>query len=421
VVYTAWNNEPKRLGMIYCFQRPCSLRLVSVLNLLGQLDTRGEAFDEEEGVDCHNSSPSGDLTQTSAAGQAPEVPLSCPHITLTSHLRLARYPQFSSGSEDSEDTFLVFLGHEQGFDTHNASSGLYSLNWSKLLLTTGPALWDPVNGIATEVNTDKFTEGVIEPASPTMTRSNTVLINNFHFPGLFAACISPCSFISPKLLLLETNWRAVSVILVVNIETCELRVISMQDGHFHLSNIFYSSYTVKKQIAHLGEQSSSAVNYATPVGLASRFTSETSWQSSTPFSLNLLCAAGGSEGGIVLLASNTSSRPRLGFIAAEELLPLLAPSKMSGLISMIPFTAHGKKLQSTFSDVFPLMALAACSPSGSLSDGVSVVEDALDEMESFVMQARAADDSSVLIESVLLFPTKDFPGEGMPLLVVPHG
>ena len=233
--------------------------------------------------------------------------------------------------------------------------------------------------------------------------------------------IAPCSFITPTLLLLETNWRAVSVILVVNIVTCELRVISMPENQFHLSNIFYSSYTVKKQISHLGEQSSESMNYATPVGLPKAKSSETSWQAPTPFSLSLLCTAGGREGGIVVVASNTATRPRLGFISHEELLPLLAPSKMSGLISMIPFTGHGKQLQSSYSEVFPLMALAASAPSGSVSDGIAMTEDALDDMQSFVLQARAADDPSVLIESMLLLPSKDFPGEGIPLLVVPHG
>jgi hypothetical protein len=316
----------------------------------------------------------------------------------------------------------VFLGHEQGFDTHNASSGLFSLDWSRLLLTSGPSLWDPVD-VATppEVTTEKFVEAIVEPGSPTMAKSNSVLINNFHFPGLFATSIAPCSFISPTLLLLETNWRAVSVILVVNIVTCELRAISMQDKHFHLSNTFYSSYTVKKQISHLGEQNSSCVDYATPVGLSKATTAGTSWQAPTPFSLNLLCTGGGSEGGIVVLASSTSSRPRLGFITAEELLPLLAPSKISGLMAMIPFTGHGKQLLSTFSDVFPLMALAASSPSGSASDGVAMAEEALEDMQSYVLQARAADDPSVLIESMLLFPSQEFPGEGIPLLVVPHG
>lgn len=354
---------------------------------------------------------------TTSLPGAPKV-LSCAHITLTSHLRLARYPQFNtSNTDNSEDTFLVFLGHERGFETHNASSGLYCMDWSKLLLTTGPSLWE----VPVELNTEKFVEAVIEEGSPTMAKSNPVLINNFHFPGLFAMSIAPCSFITPTLLLLETNWRAVSVILVVNIITCELRVISLRDGHFHLSNIFYSSYTVKKQVAHLGEQSSSSVDYATPVGLGKTKASETSWQTPTPFSLSLLCTAGGEEGGIVLLASSTSARPRLGFITSEELLPLLAPSKISGLMSMIPFTGHGKQLQSSFSEVFPLMALAASGPCGSTSDGITMTEEALEDMQSYVVQARAADDSSVLIESMLLLPAKDFPGEGIPLLVVPHG
>lgn len=407
VVYTAWNNDPKRLGMIYCFQRPCSLRMVSIVNLLRTLDMPTDKFD-------------GDIEGDQPVPAA--KPITCPpHVCLTASMRLARYPQFSPDDEDTEGISLVFLGHEQGFDTHNASSGLYSLNWTKLLLTTGPALWDPANGPAADVDVEKFIGAVIEPASPTMAKSNAVLINNFHFPGLFASSIAPCSFISPKLLLLETNWRAVSVVLVVNVHTCEIRVISLREGNFHLSNVFYSSYTVKKQVSHLGEMNSASVDYRTPVGLPSSRVSESSWQSVAPFSINLLCAAGGDEGGIVLLASSTSSRPRLGFIATEELLPLLTPSKISGLMSMIPFTGHGKQLRSTFSDVFPLMSLAASSPDGSATDGIALTEDALDDMESYVLQARAADNHSVLIESMLLFPSKSFPGEGIPLLVVPHG
>lgn len=34
IVYTAWITQPKRLGMIYCFQRPCSLYMVSLSDFL---------------------------------------------------------------------------------------------------------------------------------------------------------------------------------------------------------------------------------------------------------------------------------------------------------------------------------------------------------------------------------------------------
>ena len=412
-MYTAWSNEPKRLGMIYCYQRPCSLRLVSIVKLLDLLDPPAQ---ENQG---------NENSEKSKAKESSKSP-SCPHFNLTSQLRLARYPQFNNSSgtadENESNTNLVFLGHESGFDTHNASSGLYILDWSTLLLTTGPGLWEPqLSATLPDVDTERLVKAVIEEGSPTMANSNPVLINNFHFPGLYAMSIAPCSFISPTLLLLETNWRAVSVILVINIETCEIRVISMQDGSFHLSNIFYTSYTVKKQISHLGEKTSGHVDHATPVGLSRGKLSESSWQAPTPFSINLICTVGGREGGIVMLASNTSSRPRLGFINGEELLPLLAPSKISGFMSMIPFAGHSRKLNSCFSDVFPIMAISATTPNGTTSDSISITEEALGDMESYVLQSRTADNESVLIESMLLFPTKDFPGEGTPLLVVPHG
>lgn len=404
VVYTAWSNEPKRLGMIYCFQRPCSLYMVSIVKLIEELER--SSVDSADGnksfAPCEDSVP---VTET----------ISYQHLEITPQMRQAMYPQFSSNEDDSSDCYLAFLGHETGFSTHNASSGLYCLDWTEFVLISGPYLWDSRNSIM-EIDTEKVLRPVIEPGAPTMSTSNRVLVNNFHFPGLFSTSIAPCSFISSRHLLLETNWRAVSVILVVDIDSCELRVISMSDGSLHLSPVFYSSYTVKNQVKHLGEKSTGHVDYATPVGVGS---GQQCWQGPTPFSLSLLCACGGKEGGIVLLASNTSTQPRLGFIAAEEILPLLSQSKMSGIMSMIPFASQGRKLSSCFSDAFPIMSIAPTRPCS--ADYMSQIEVALSQMQSFVLQCRASDDSSVLIESILLLPSKDFPGEGIPLLVVPHG
>ena len=84
LLYTRWSNQPRRLGMIYCFQRPCGVCSADLSTLL----TAPEA----------------------AAGEESVV-----HYCLTESLPLARSPRVTPSGQH-----VVFIGRHAAMDTHQA-------------------------------------------------------------------------------------------------------------------------------------------------------------------------------------------------------------------------------------------------------------------------------------------------------------
>ena len=96
--YTAWTTSPKRLGMVFCYQRTCSVYSIDVTDLL---------FPTSE------PAPEGsDLSQA--------VPLP---VCLTASCALARSPRVSP-----DGSTLVFVGRQQPMSTHNGCFQLLSLS-----------------------------------------------------------------------------------------------------------------------------------------------------------------------------------------------------------------------------------------------------------------------------------------------------
>jgi acylaminoacyl-peptidase len=85
VVYTGWENSPRKLGMIHCCQRPCKLYAAPI--------------------------PLGDSEEVG-------------HICLTPNDRLAQCPRVAPSGKQ-----LVYLSRSEGFDTH---SGSFRLNAADL-------------------------------------------------------------------------------------------------------------------------------------------------------------------------------------------------------------------------------------------------------------------------------------------------
>lgn len=102
VVYTAWGCEPRKLGMIYCYQRPCNLYSVPVGALLA-----GMVAEEEE-----------------TAGEKELVEDGEKHTCLCPSWRLARSARFSPSGDR-----MVWLSREEGFDTHSGCFRLTSASW----------------------------------------------------------------------------------------------------------------------------------------------------------------------------------------------------------------------------------------------------------------------------------------------------
>ena len=107
VVYTAWDCEPRKLGMIYCYQRPCNLYSAPLGALLAKMDTAADG--ESEGpVKEEEQKVEGD------------------HKCLCPSWRLARSARFSPSGDR-----LVWLSREEGFETHSGCFRLTSASWDE--------------------------------------------------------------------------------------------------------------------------------------------------------------------------------------------------------------------------------------------------------------------------------------------------
>jgi acylaminoacyl-peptidase len=107
VIYTGWDaggggEMPRRLGAIYCFQRPCKIYSSPVSKLLLRLSHGQDDVDDEtedDSFDC-----------------------------ITSTSRLARSPRFSRILDGRAK--LAFLCNEKGFDTHGGCMALHVADWN---------------------------------------------------------------------------------------------------------------------------------------------------------------------------------------------------------------------------------------------------------------------------------------------------
>ena len=117
VIYTAWECEPRKLGMIYCYQRPCSLYSAPVGGLLASMDETAEDAGDAQGGDKKPEDGSG-------KGEKEEEKVEEKHACLCPSWRLARSARFSPAGDR-----LVWLSREEGFDTHSGCFRLTCADW----------------------------------------------------------------------------------------------------------------------------------------------------------------------------------------------------------------------------------------------------------------------------------------------------
>ncbi|CAM9358885.1 unnamed protein product [Discosporangium mesarthrocarpum] len=198
VVYTAWDATPRKLGMIYCYQRPCRLYSCPIGELLE--DTLQGTLPESPSLPLQSTTTSS-LPEEEPLGGAremrqengdglPPLPRTPDHTCLSPSWKLSRCPRFSPLGDQ-----LVWLSREEGFDTH---SGCFRLSI---------ASWDPEKGtLASEPRT--LVDIVSVPEAPGA------------FPGLWADDLpEACWSGDGKSLFLSSSWGAVESVVRVDVET----------------------------------------------------------------------------------------------------------------------------------------------------------------------------------------------------------
>jgi acylaminoacyl-peptidase len=171
LAYTAFSNLPRKLGLFSCFQRPHSVFVTDLTELLA-------------------SAPSAE-------------PHIRQHHLLSAGLKTARSTRCSSDGRR-----VVFLGQERGFEEHNGCSELFAASTVDILaLTSGSnevisALYRKV---VAQVNTP---EVVSDSGRPTLA-----------FPGIYCESLPTRCFSSASTLILSSQWGSDTVILSVDLDT----------------------------------------------------------------------------------------------------------------------------------------------------------------------------------------------------------
>ena len=184
IVYTGWNDEesPRRLGLLYCQQRPRQLHRVDVSSILTEI-SEGEI---EE-------------TQTSPTSQV-----------LTKNFRLAWSPRALP------DGRLLFLANKVGFETH---VGCFAL---ALLETTGEI---------------RIIVDTVE--NPFTAQRSTDTVAGMPFPGIFVAG-SPAGgiSISHDIIFLTIQWGSCTKVVRVSLQTGKIDLLRFKE------EMEYSSQTL---------------------------------------------------------------------------------------------------------------------------------------------------------------------------------
>jgi len=192
VVYTAWDSGgggemPRQLGMVQSYNRPSKLYASPVKKLL---------------LAMSQSSGSRSALIPSSKDAA--------FICLSDSCRLSRSPRFSKAKKGKAK--LCFLASQAGFDTHNGSVSLYTIDW------------DVKSGKPILSTTRCLVKSCVDPIK--RNEENTVHVANMCFPGLYVFEL-PKRCCSSDFIYATTQWGSVEKVVR----------ISLDDGTVSLVNV----------------------------------------------------------------------------------------------------------------------------------------------------------------------------------------
>jgi acylaminoacyl-peptidase len=179
IAYTGWDagglgKMPRRLGMVYCRNRPSSVYSSDVSNLLTRLEEKDDRNDYEAETLVHDEY----------------------YECLTSEFPYARSPQYLSSGK------MLFLANPNGFISHDGCMGLYVFDDKAYCIV------------------------------PVVDKPDTTppLVHGMGFPGLFLSQLPPkvsLNNCNDKYLVLGSTWGSVNRLIRVNVETKQVQLIRL--------------------------------------------------------------------------------------------------------------------------------------------------------------------------------------------------
>lgn len=188
------DEMPRRLGLVYCGQRPRKLYCSSVRNLVESLSRHKDRQDS-------GLSPTEDE----------------PYIPLTPQLRIARSPRFSLRQTD--DSYkLVFLATEKSFDTHFGCLGLHTLDW--------------VDGVPVLASHSILVGQVWNPNNDDESRSSSRdRVDGMAFAGVYEQELLSSCFLSKDYMVLNTNWGSCTKVIRVSLISGAVDMLCIGTNH----------------------------------------------------------------------------------------------------------------------------------------------------------------------------------------------
>ncbi|CAL8989795.1 unnamed protein product [Prunus brigantina] len=178
LVFVGWSEGTRKLGIKYCFNRPCALYVVRAPNFESKAD----------GPELKDSS-----TEDS------------PVVNLTQSITSALYPQFSPDGK-----FLLFLSARSAVDSgvHSATDSLHIIDW-------------PMDGVLS--SSTKIVDVI-----PVV-----MCAEDGYFPGLYCSSFLSNPWLSDGCtMILSSVWGSCQVILSVNVLSGEVLRISPTESNF---------------------------------------------------------------------------------------------------------------------------------------------------------------------------------------------
>ena len=156
VIFTSWRSKPKRLGMIYCYQRPCELYRA-------------------------------DITQLLAAPSSCDSPPPVKFESITKSLALARSPRLSPSGND-----LLFIGRRDRLSSHNGCFSLFKAN---------------------------LASGELTAITPIVSTPGTGADGLMDFPGVYTDQLPKQCFLDESRVVFSSMWGSIETAIVVDTAT----------------------------------------------------------------------------------------------------------------------------------------------------------------------------------------------------------
>jgi hypothetical protein len=168
LIFVGWNNEPRRLGIVHCYNRPSAIFSVPF--------DRSIFAKSKETKEKKNESEEKKAVETNEKKQDRTKRLTTAH-------RSSRSPRFSPDGKQ-----LVYLASDNAV-THNSASKLCSMEWQS-----------KTEKVVVDIPSDDY----------------AMKDSDEKFPGLYTNFLGTSCFLSDSVVALETMWRSRQTLVTVD-------------------------------------------------------------------------------------------------------------------------------------------------------------------------------------------------------------